>query len=148
LGNPNIAKEKEVADNNIIVIKMLLNSNEEQRKVIEHNDGPLLVIAGPGSGKTFTLVERVIRLIQNKKIEPHNLLISAFTEKAACELITRISNRLFELGLKFNVNEMYVGTIHSICLLRILKEYHEYTMLGKNYSVFDQFDQQYFLYRL
>jgi DNA helicase-2/ATP-dependent DNA helicase PcrA len=127
------------------VIKMPFNPNEEQRKVIEHSDGPLLVIAGPGSGKTFTLVERAIRLIQNKKLEPHNLLISTFTVKAARELITRISNQLLELGLKFNVNEMYVGTIHSICL-RILKEYREYTRLGKNYSVLDQFDQQYFLY--
>ena len=125
---------------------MPLNPNKEQRKVIEHSDGPLLVIAGPGSGKTFTLVERAIRIIRDKKLEPHNLLISTFTEKAARELITRISNRLIELELKFNVNEMYVGTIHSICL-RILKENREHTRLGKNYSVLDQFDQQYFLYQ-
>lgn len=125
---------------------MSLSPNKEQIKVIEHSDGPLLVIAGPGSGKTFTLVERAIYLIQTKKLEPCNLLISTFTEKAAKELITRISNRLIDLGLKFNVNEMYVGTLHSICL-RLLKEYREFTRLGKNYTVLDQFDQQYFLYQ-
>ena len=83
---------------------MSLNPNREQRKFIEHSNGPLLVIAGPGSGKTFTLVERAIHLIQTKKLDPNHLLISTFTEKAAKELITRISNRLIELRLKFNVD--------------------------------------------
>jgi DNA helicase-2/ATP-dependent DNA helicase PcrA len=57
---------------------MLMNyrPNKEQKKVIVHTDGPLFVIAGPGSGKTFTLVERAIRVIQDKNLESHNLLIS------------------------------------------------------------------------
>lgn len=122
------------------------SANKQQEEVIKHTEGPVLVIAGPGSGKTFTLVERIFRLISEKKIEPENILIATFTEKAARELVTRISNRLIEAGLKFNVNEMYVGTIHSICL-RILEESREFTRLGRNYTVMDQFDQQYFLYQ-
>lgn len=127
-------------------IKTAYPPNEQQKKVVEHTEGPLLVIAGPGSGKTFTLVERTAHLITQKNLEPENLLISTFTEKAAKELITRISNRLIESGLKFNVNEMYVGTIHSTCL-RFLEENREFTRLGKNYSIMDQFDQQYFFYQ-
>lgn len=67
----------------------------QQRQVIEHTDGHLLVIAGPGSGKTYTLVERVIQLVTSKGVKPENLFVVTFTEKAAKELVTRISNRLF-----------------------------------------------------
>lgn len=118
----------------------------QQLKAVETTEGPLLIIAGPGSGKTYTLVERILFLIQNKEIEPENILVATFTEKAASELITRISNRLHEAGISFNLNEMYIGTIHSICL-RLLEENIEHTRLKKNYILMDQFDQQYFLYQ-
>jgi len=68
-----------------------------------------------------------------------------FTEKAAQELITRISNRLSELNIRFNLNEMYLGTIHSICL-RLLEEYRDFTRLKRNFIMMDQFDQKYFIY--
>lgn len=118
----------------------------EQKIAVETTEDPLLIIAGPGSGKTFTLVERILYLIQHKGVEPENILVSTFTEKAANELLTRVSNRLHEADIKFNLNDMYVGTIHSICL-RILEENREYTRLKKNYILMDQFDQQYFLYQ-
>lgn len=118
----------------------------QQRKAVETTEGPLLIIAGPGSGKTFTLVERILYLIEHKQVEPENILVATFTEKAANELVTRISNRLHEANIKFNLNEMYVGTIHSLCL-RILEENREYTRLKKNYILMDQFDQQYMLYQ-
>ncbi|WP_163007178.1 UvrD-helicase domain-containing protein, partial [Pseudomonas viridiflava] len=92
-------------------------------------DGPVLIIAGPGSGKTFTLVERVY-LITNKGVAPESLLVVTFTDKAARELTTRISNRLAELGIQFNLNEMYLGTFHSICL-RILEDFREFTRLKR-----------------
>ncbi|MFC7785517.1 ATP-dependent helicase [Rossellomorea sp. GCM10028870] len=120
--------------------------SEQQKIAIETTEGPLLIIAGPGSGKTFTLVERILYLIKHKQVEPQNILVATFTEKAANELVTRISNRLHEANIKFNLNEMYVGTIHSLCL-RILEENREYTRLKKNYLVMDQFDQQYMLYQ-
>lgn len=118
----------------------------QQKKAVETTEGPLLIIAGPGSGKTYTLVERILYLIEHKKVEPENILVATFTDKAANELVTRISNRLNEENVKFNLNEMYVGTIHSLCL-RILEENREYTRLKKNYILMDQFDQQYMLYQ-
>jgi len=121
-------------------------ANKKQREAILHTDGPLLIIAGPGSGKTFTLVERVVYLITELHVAPEELLVVTFTEKAARELITRVSNRLNEIGVRFNLNEMYIGTFHSICL-RLLEDHREFTRLKRNFTLFDEFDQQYFLYQ-
>ena len=121
-------------------------ANEQQLEAITTTEGPLLIIAGPGSGKTFTLVERIVFLITEKHITPEQLMIVTFTDKAAQELTTRISNRLNQIGVRFNLNEMYLGTFHSICL-RWLQEYREYTRLKHNFIMMDQFDQQYFLYQ-
>lgn len=120
-------------------------ANSNQRQAIENTEGALLIIAGPGSGKTFTLVERIVYLITQKNVTPESLLVVTFTEKAAQELTTRISNRLLELNVRFNLNEMYLGTFHSICL-RWLEEHREFTRLKRNFVMMDQFDQQYFLY--
>jgi len=121
-------------------------ANPDQIKAITTTEGPLLIIAGPGSGKTFALVERVIFLVTEKGVLPENFFLATFTEKAAHELETRISNRLHELEIPFNINEMYLGTFHSICL-RILKENREFTRLKRNFIMMDQFDQGYFLYQ-
>lgn len=122
------------------------NANSEQRKAIKTTEGPLLIIAGPGTGKTFTLVRRIVYLIKEKKVKPEEIMVATFTEKAAKELITRITNELLEIGEMVNVNEMYVGTFHSICL-RIIKEHLEYTRIKKNYRMLDQFDQQYMIFQ-
>ena len=121
-------------------------ANPQQLEAILATDGPVLIIAGPGSGKTFTLVERIVYLITHKSIAPESLLVVTFTDKAARELTTRISNRLAELNIQFNLNEMYLGTFHSICL-RLLQDFREYTRLKRSFTLFDQFDQQYFLYQ-
>ncbi|HEY1057858.1 MAG TPA: ATP-dependent DNA helicase [Limnobacter sp.] len=121
-------------------------ANPQQLEAILATDGPVLIIAGPGSGKTFTLVERIVYLITHKGIAPESLLVVTFTDKAARELTTRISNRLAELNIQFNLNEMYLGTFHSICL-RLLEDYREFTRLKRSFTLFDQFDQQYFLYQ-
>lgn len=121
-------------------------ANPQQLEAILATDGPVLIIAGPGSGKTFTLVERIVYLITHKGVAPESLLVVTFTDKAARELTTRISNRLAEIGIQFNLNEMYLGTFHSICL-RLLEEYREFTRLKRSFTLFDQFDQQYFLYQ-
>ena len=120
--------------------------NPEQQQAIHTTEGPLLIIAGPGSGKTFTLVERIYYLISEKGILPERLFVSTFTEKVAAELITRISSRLAAADISVNLNEMYVGTFHSICL-RFLEENREYTRLKRNFTLLDQFDQQYFIYQ-
>jgi DNA helicase-2/ATP-dependent DNA helicase PcrA len=121
-------------------------ANPQQLEAILATDGPVLIIAGPGSGKTFTLVERVVYLITHKHVAPESLFVVTFTDKAARELTTRISTRLSELAIKFNMHEMYLGTFHSICL-RLLEDFREFTRLKRSFTVFDQFDQQYFLYQ-
>lgn len=117
----------------------------EKREAVETIHGPLLVIAGPGSGKTRTLVERTVRLVQHG-VEASKILVATFTEKAAAELVTRISNRMLDLNLKVNLNEMWVGTLHSL-FLRILDDHREFTRLKRNYRILDQFDQRYLVYR-
>lgn len=129
-----------------IATPSLGKANPQQAEAILATEGPVLIIAGPGSGKTFTLVERIVYLITEKGVAPESLLVVTFTDKAARELTTRISNRLTELDIQFNLNEMYLGTFHSICL-RILEDYREYTRLKRSFTLFDQFDQQYFLYQ-
>jgi DNA helicase-2/ATP-dependent DNA helicase PcrA len=121
-------------------------ANPQQLEAIVTTDGPVLIIAGPGSGKTFTLVERIVYLITQKGVAPESLFVVTFTDKAARELTTRISNRLTQLNIKFNLNEMYLGTFHSICL-RLLEDFREFTRLKRSFTLFDQFDQQYFLYQ-
>ena len=62
------------------------NINKAQQEALDTLDGPVLIIAGPGSGKTFTLVERIVKLIQVKGVQPESILVVTFTEKAAREL--------------------------------------------------------------
>lgn len=121
-------------------------ANPQQTQAINAIHGPVLIIAGPGSGKTFTLVERVTNLIVNHGVSPEAILVSTFTEKAAQELLTRISNRLHSIGSKVNPNALEVGTLHSI-FLRILEDHREFTRLKRNFTLMDQFDQQYFFYQ-
>lgn len=122
------------------------SANDAQRRAITSTEGPLLITAGPGTGKTFTLVKRISYLVQEKHVEPSSILVATFTEKAAKELVTRISNELASNGIDFDVNEMYVGTFHSICL-RLIKEHIEFSNVRKNYRVADSFDQQYLVYQ-
>jgi len=122
------------------------NANDEQRQAIEATDGPVLITAGPGTGKTFTLVQRTIYLIQEKGVRPEEILLATFTEKAAKELITRVTNELAARGIVSNINEMYIGTFHSLCL-RIIKEHLEFTRLKKNFRTLDAFDQRYTVFQ-
>ena len=125
---------------------MAKDIDPKKLEIINHVDGPLLVIAGPGAGKTMAIVERVVHLIGTCGVTPESIFVSTFTEKAAKELLTRISRRLMEEGLKVSPNEMYIGTMHSL-FLRVLKDYSEFTRLKKNYKTFDDFDQSYTVYR-
>ncbi|MCL1907244.1 MAG: ATP-dependent helicase [Propionibacteriaceae bacterium] len=121
-------------------------ANEQQREAISTVDGPVLVTAGPGTGKTFTLVMRAIYLIQERGVAPEQILMTTFTEKAAKELVTRITNELATRGISVNLNEMYIGTFHSLCL-RIIKENLEYSRLRKNFRTLDGFDQSYLIFQ-
>lgn len=122
------------------------NANKNQREAISAATGPVLITAGPGTGKTYTLVQRTIFLIQECNVAPENIFIATFTEKAAKELVTRITNELVRRNIVANINEMYVGTFHSLCL-RILKEHLEYTRIKRNYRLLDDFDQKYIVFQ-
>ncbi|ARB40002.1 hypothetical protein B5728_03875 [Mammaliicoccus sciuri] len=117
--------------------------NREQREAIDSIMGPVLISAGPGTGKTATLVNRYANMVNNHHIKPENILMATFTEKAAKEIITRISSVIPD----FDLNDVYIGTFHSICL-RIVKDNLAFIpTLKKNFTLMDDFDQKYFIYQ-
>ena len=121
-------------------------ANAAQKEAVLTTEGPVLIIAGPGTGKTFTLVKRLAYLVVRKGVRPDEIMVVTFTEKAAKELITRISNELISFGMNLNVNEMYIGTFHSVCL-RLLKENSEYLEKSESCRILDAFEQTYLVCR-
>lgn len=112
-----------------------MKMNPKQIEAVNHFEGPALVLAGPGSGKTRVLTNRIIHLIQEKNISRDNILCVTFTNKAAKELKERIAHSLGE-------SENYVswvGTFHSICS-RILRKDGKYVGVGVNFVVYDTND--------
>lgn len=122
-----------------------INLNREQKAAVTHTEGPLLVIAGPGSGKTRTLVERVVHMLTEKETSPEKIMVSTFTDRASKELIGRISERIKDYDLKININDIYMGTLHSICL-RLIDEYIEYSDFSEGYQVLDELEQHFFIF--
>lgn len=122
-----------------------IDLNIEQRKAVESTEGPLLIIAGAGSGKTRVLVERTLNLLVNKKVAPEKILISTFTDRASKELIGRITKRLDEHNEKINIGNIYIGTLHSI-FLRLIDEYIEFSNFKEGYRVLEDMDQDFFIY--
>ena len=120
--------------------------NDAQKEAVITTEGPVLMIAGPGTGKTFTLVKRLAYLVMEKNVKPGEIMVVTFTEKAAKELLTRISNEFIRYDLNLNINEMYIGTFHSVCL-RLLKENSEYTEKDKLLHCLDAFEQTYLVCR-
>src|SRR5437588_3409331 len=120
--------------------------NEEQRAILLHGEGPLRIIAGPGSGKTHCLVLRAMNLLLQNKAEPSELVLCTYTEKAAHELHARMIALAEKIGYQDDLSRMLTGTIHSICN-RLVMEYRHYTRLGNDYRQLDQSSQWLFLLR-
>lgn len=99
----------------------LNNCNEAQLQAIKHVTGPMLLIAGPGSGKTFTITERIRYLIEESGIEPSQILVITFTKAAASEMEQRFRNA--RKGKSYSVN---FGTFHAV-YFHILKQTYQYT---------------------
>ena len=111
--------------------------NDAQRAIVSHIDGPLLVIAGPGSGKTYSIVLRALNLLLLKKAQPAQLVLCTFTEKAAFEMRDRMAAAARTLGYLGDLSELNVSTIHSFCN-RVLTQHRHLTELGHG-SVGDLF---------
>jgi DNA helicase-2/ATP-dependent DNA helicase PcrA len=87
-----------------------------QTEAIMHGKGPLMIIAGPGSGKTKVLVWRTIKLLIQDKVDPENIWLTTFTEKAAKQLRAEIASIMKDLDSKIQVSKILVGTLHATCL--------------------------------
>src|SRR5258708_29297644 len=105
--------------------------NEGQRAIVSHEQGPLLVIAGPGSGKTHSLTLLAMNLFLCEKAKPEQLVLCTYTEKAARQLHDRMISLADKVKYQGDVSQMRIGTIHSICQ-RILNEYLHYTPFGND----------------
>ena len=108
--------------------------NERQKEAVITTEGPVLVIAGAGSGKTKVLTTRIAYLIENKKVNSENILAITFTNKAAKEIKDRVSNIL-----KRDVRRMHISTFHSFGV-EILREYGYLVNIDKNFTILDSDD--------
>ena len=115
--------------------------NDEQRKPAEATEGPVLVTAGAGSGKTRLLTHRIAHLIEDNGVSPKNILAITFTNKASNEMKERLS----ALGL--NVNDMWICTFHAMCS-RILRVHAEKIGLSSNFSIYGDTEKDRLIKRL
>jgi len=112
------------------------NLNEEQKKAVLHKDGPLLILAGAGSGKTRVLTHRIAYLISECSVSPYNILAITFTNKAAREMKSRVEKLLGDLA-----ENIWVGTFHSVCI-RILRRDIDKIGFDRKFVIYDTTDQQ------
>ena len=109
--------------------------NDRQREAVLHTDGPLLILAGAGSGKTKVVTHKIAYLIEEKRIFPENILAITFTNKAANEMKERVGKLL-----STNVDDMWMGTFHSICV-RILRRDIDKIGYNRSFTIYDRDDQ-------
>lgn len=119
--------------------------NQRQWDAVSQTEGPLLVIAGPGSGKTLTLIVRTLNLLLQGLAAPGEILLSTFTEKAAFELRDRLSLGAKQVGYAGDLSDLLVGTIHGLCNGFLLRYRHR-TPLGNNYETLDSLTQLLFIF--
>ncbi len=112
-----------------------MSLNERQQEAVEHGDGPLLVLAGAGSGKTRVLVHRIARLIEQGRAYPHEILAVTFTNKAARELVDRCASRAGGAAA-----DLWTGTFHGIGA-RLLRRHGNELGYPTEFSIFDSDDQ-------
>ena len=110
--------------------------NPMQKEAVLHTEGPLLILAGAGSGKTRVLTHRVAYLIDEKQVNPWNILAITFTNKAAGEMRERVDQLV-----GFGAESIWVSTFHSTCV-RILRRHIEYLGYNTNFSIYDSDDQK------
>ncbi len=110
--------------------------NAEQKEAVLHTEGPLLILAGAGSGKTRVLTHRIAYLIEEKGVNPWNILAITFTNKAAGEMRERVDKIV-----GFGSESIWVSTFHSMCV-RILRRYIDRLGYDTNFTIYDTDDQK------
>ncbi|MBR6403022.1 MAG: DNA helicase PcrA [Eubacterium sp.] len=114
----------------------MLGLNDKQWEACSHTEGPLLILAGAGSGKTRVLVHRIAYLIDEMGVNPYNILAITFTNKAANEMRERVEN---EIGP--GAENIWVSTFHSMCV-RILRRFYDRIGGDNNFTIYDTDDQK------
>ncbi len=123
-------------------MNILAELNDMQKEAVINTEGPVLVLAGAGSGKTKALVSRAAYLLQEKHIFPSHILAITFTNKAAKEMMDRM-----EKMTGYSVRSMWIGTFHGICL-RILRRESKCCPFDSNFVIYDDHDQQILLKKI
>jgi DNA helicase-2/ATP-dependent DNA helicase PcrA len=116
-------------------VDILADLNPQQRQAVTAATGPVLVLAGPGSGKTRVLTHRIVYLVNQMGVPPHRILSVTFTNKAAREMEGRL-NKLLDASIQ----GIWLGTFHAICA-RILRREQTYLPFTSNFVIFDDDDQ-------
>ena len=115
---------------------MLEELNKKQYEAVIQTEGPCLVIAGAGSGKTKVLTHKIAYILENKDVKPWNILAITFTNKAANEMKQRVENLVGDIA-----QDMWIGTFHSICV-KILRRYIDRIGFERSFVIFDSSDQK------
>ena len=115
--------------------------NEEQRTAVLHTEGPVLILAGAGSGKTSTMTHRIAYLITEKRVAPSRILGLSFTNKAAFELKERVKKLVTKISHPKATQGLVVSTFHSLCV-RILREFAPRIGYTSEFSILDPSDQE------
>lgn len=110
--------------------------NEMQQEAVYHTEGPLLILAGAGSGKTRVLTHRIAYLMEEKNVQPYHIMAITFTNKAAAEMRSRVN----EIA-GFGAQQVWVSTFHSACV-RILRRYIDRLGYGNDFVIYDTDDQK------
>jgi DNA helicase II / ATP-dependent DNA helicase PcrA len=109
--------------------------NPPQREAVLHGDGPLLILAGAGSGKTRVITCRIAHLVRERGVDPSNILAVTFTNKAANEMRERV-----ERMIDAQLNRLWISTFHSSCV-RILRQHVDRLGLKRTFTIFDETDR-------
>ncbi len=120
----------------MVNLDYLKNLNKAQTQAVTHLDGPLLIVAGAGSGKTKVLTSRIAHIIKEKKAYPNQILAVTFTNKAAKEMQSRVS-KILGAGA---TGLTWLGTFHSICV-KLLRKHASAVNLNSNFTIIDTDDQ-------
>ena len=115
---------------------LLENLNDKQQEAVEYMAGPLLILAGAGSGKTRVLTYKIAYLLEKEIVKPWQILAITFTNKAAKEMKERIEALVGQVS-----NDMWLGTFHSVCV-RILKREIELLGYTRDFNIFDEIDKE------